>query len=170
MAGEKSKNKRNDYQKALTAYQQAMKAFRKRDYEKTADFLKAFMEKYASEGELMDRAQIYLSICEEKKKTEEIQLKTFDDYYYQGIYKVNQGEYKEALKLLEKAHQMKPKEGKILYLMADAYCRMGKKDRCLEHLKKAIHLDKYFSILAQNERDFEDIREDKKFKLITRMT
>jgi len=47
---------------------------------------------------------------------------------------------------------------------------MGKIEECLEHLKKAIQLDKGFSILAQNESDFEIIREDKKFKLITRMT
>ncbi len=47
---------------------------------------------------------------------------------------------------------------------------MEEKEECLAHLKKAIQMDKYFSILAQNESDFESLREDKKFKLITRMT
>lgn len=169
MAGEKGKGKKDDYQKALTAYNQAMKVFRKSDYEKAAEILKTFSEKYVFEKELVDRAQIYLTICKERQKKEKVLLKTFDDYYQYSVYKVNQGEYKEALELLEKARQMKPKEGKIFYLMADAYCLMGNKKECLEQLKNAIRIDKYFSILAQNESDFEGLREDKKFNLITRM-
>lgn len=169
MTGEKAKVKKNDYQKALSAYNQAVKPFRKGDYVKSAELLKAFLEKHSSEKELMDRAQIYISICQARQEKEKIQLNTFDDYYQYSVYKINQGDYKEALKLLEKALQMKPKEGRIYYLMADAYCLMGNKEECLEQLKKAIQIDKFFSILAQNERDFEDFREDKKFKLITRM-
>ena len=97
-------------------------------------------------------------------------MKTFDDYYQYSVYKVNQGNYEEALILLEKARTINPKEGKVLYLIADAYCLMNRKEKCLEHLKKAIQMDRYFRILAQNEADFESLKENKKFKLITRMT
>lgn len=169
MAEEKGKVKKNDYQRALLAYNQAMKTFRKGEFVKAAELLKAFIEKHASEKELADRASIYLDICKERKRKEKVQLDTIDDYYQYSVFKINQGEYKEALKLLEKALQKKPKEGKIYYLMADAYCLMGKKQECLERLKKAIQADKFFSIMAQNEADFESLRKDKKFKLITRM-
>ncbi len=169
MAEKKGKVKKNDYEKALLAYNQAMKVFRKGNLIKAAEMFKMFSEKHASEKELKDRAQIYLDICTERQKKEKVQLNTFDDYYQYSVYKINQGEYKEALKLLEKALQMKPKEGKIFYLMADAYCLMGNKAECLAQLKKAIQMDKFFSILAQNEADFEPLREDKKFNLITRM-
>jgi tetratricopeptide (TPR) repeat protein len=170
LATEKSKVKKNDYQKALKAYSQAMKVFRREDFKRASELLQAFIKKYPAEKELVDRSQIYLSICEKRQKKERVELKTFDDYYQHSVYTVNQGDYEEALKFLDKARQMKPKEGKILYLMADAYCLMGKKEKCLEHLKKAIQIDKDFSTLAQNESDFEELREDKKFKLITRMT
>lgn len=170
MATEKGKSKKDEYEKVLTAYSQAMKAFRKGDYARASGLLKALLEKHLTEREFVDRAQIYLSICKERQKKEKIQPKTIDDYYQYGVYKMNQGEYQDALKLLEKARQMNPKEGKFLYLMADVYCLMGKKDECLDHLKKAIQIDNFFSILAQNESDFEEIREEKKFKLITRMT
>jgi len=169
VAGEKGKLKKNDYQRALLAYNQAMKTFRKGSFVKAAELLKAFTEKHASEKELKDRAFIYLDICQTRQRKEKVQLDTIEDYYQYSVFKINQGEYKEALKLLEKALQKKPKEGKILYLMADAYCLMGKKQECLEQLKKAIQVDKFYSILAQNEADFESLREDKKFKLITRM-
>jgi len=166
---EKEKIKKDDYQKALLAYNQAMKAYHKGEYEKASELLKDFLEKHSSEKELVDRVQIYIAISGARKEKEKVQLKTFGDYYEYSVYKINQGDYEEALKLLDKAYEMKPKEGKILYLMADTYCLMGQAEQCLEHLKKAIQLDKFFGILAQNEGDFEPLWEDKKFKLITRM-
>jgi len=165
----KQKTKKNDYEKALSAYTQAMKVFHKGDYQKAEELLKEFSEKYVSEKEFVDRAKVYLSICQERKKDKGVKLKTFDDYYQYSIHKINEGDYEESLKLLKKALEMKPKQGKILYLMADVYCTKGDTGRCLEHLKKAIQIDKYFRILAQNERDFEPLWEDKKFILITRM-
>ena len=124
---------------------------------------------FSSEKELVDRARIYLEICGAQQKKEKIQLKTFNDYYEYSIFKINQGDYEEALNLLEKAQEIKPKEGKISYLIANTYCLMGQAESCLENLMKAIQLDKFFGILAQNEADFEPLWEDKKFKLITRM-
>jgi tetratricopeptide (TPR) repeat protein len=166
---EKDKIKKDEYEKALSAYSQAMKSFHKGDYKKADELLKAFLDKHGSERELIDRAQIYLNVCEARQSKEKIQLRTFDDFYQYGVFRTNHGDYEEALKLLGKAREMKPKEGKILYLMADVYCLRGENEQCLEHLKKAIQLDKYFSILARNEKDFESLWEDKKFKLITRM-
>ncbi len=161
--------KKDDYERALSDYSQALKAFHKKEFKKAAESLKGFIEKYETERELIDRAKMYLKICETKLSNEKIQLKTFDDYYQVSILKMNEGDYQEALQLLEKARDMKPKEGKIFYLMADTYCLLGENEQCLENLKKAIQLDGFFKILAQNERDFEPLWEDKKFKLITRM-
>lgn len=169
MTKDKDKIKKDEYEKALASYSQAMKSFHKGDYKKADELFKAFLDKHGTERELIDRAQIYLTVSEERQSKEKVPLKTFDDFYQYGVFKTNHGDYEEALKLLEKAREMKPKEGKILYLMADIYCLKGNNEKCLDHLKKAIQLDKYFSILARNERDFESLWEDKKFKLITRM-
>lgn len=169
MAEEKEKARKDEYQKALSVFSQAMKAFHKADYGKASELLKAFLDKHTSEKEFVDRAQIYLAICEKQQKKERAHLKIFDDYYEYSVYKMNQGDYEEALKLLAKAREMKPREGKILYLIANTYCLMGQTEQSLDHLKKAIQLDNYFRILAQNDGDFEPLWEDKKFILITRM-
>lgn len=166
---EKEKIKKDDYEKALSAFHQAVKVFHKRELGRAKELLKSFTESFTSERELVDRAQIYLKICASEQKKEKPLLKTFDDYYQYSIILLNQGNHDEALKLLEKAREMKPKEGKVLYLMADVYCLQGDTEKCLEHLRKAIQIDKFFSTLAQNESDFEPLWEDKKFKLITRM-
>lgn len=169
MAKEKEKLKKDEYQKALVAYTIVMKAFHKGEYQRTEELLKDFLDKHASEIELADHAQTYLEICRKQQRKERIQLKTFDDFYEYSVFKINQRDYEEALKMLEKALEMKPREGKVLYLMADAYYLSGQTDLCLEYLKKAIQADGHFRILAQNEPDFEPLKGDKKFKLITIM-
>ena len=119
--------------------------------------------------EFVDRAKIYLTICEARQENKKITLKTFDDFHQFGVYKLNQGDHEEALKALNEAHEKKPKDGKIAYLLADVYCRMGKTDECFEYLKEAIKQDRFFGILAQNEIDFDELKKDKKFNLITKM-
>jgi tetratricopeptide (TPR) repeat protein len=164
------KAKKDIYEKALAAYGEALKEFHKGKFDRAQDLLKSFVERFDAERELVDRARIYLDIIKEKGKKETVSLKTADDYFYYGVYKINSGAYEEAVKLLEKVLEMKGDEGKVFYLMADAYILQGKIDEALEFLKKAFQKDKFYKILAQNETDFEPIWDDKKFKLISRLT
>ena len=164
------KTRKDAYEKALSSYGDAMKEFHKGKLDKAEEMLKTFLEKYDTEKELVDRAKIYLLMIQEKGKKETVSLKTFDDYLNYGVYKINSGAYEEALKLLEKALEMKEEEGRVLYLMADAHILMGKTEEAMECLKKAFQKDKFYRILAQNEIDFAPIWDDKKFKLISRLT
>ncbi len=169
MAVEKEKKKIDNYEKALLLFGQAVKAFRKGDCEKAVQSSKTLIEKYPSEKELIDRAKTHIKICQEGMKKETYPLKTFDDYYEYGVYKMNRGELKEALELFQKAVEKDPSQAKILYLLATTYQLMEETDQSLEFLKKAIQKDKYFKILAQNDQDFEPLREDKKFKILTKL-
>lgn len=164
----KERMKKDLYEKTLVAYSQAMKAVRKGDYAKAKELFQAFLEKHNTEKEFVDRAQMYLAICENREKKETISLKTFEDYYEYAVYKLNQRNHDEVIKLLEKAKTQKPKEGKVSYLMALTYCQMEDTEKCLENLKDAVHKDKLFGTLAQNESGFEPLWEDKKFKIITK--
>jgi tetratricopeptide (TPR) repeat protein len=164
------KSKKDTYEKALAAFSEAMKEFHKGKLDKAQELLKIFIEKYDSEKELLDRAKIYLQMIQERGKKETIPLKTVDDYVFQSIYKINRGAHEEALKLLEKALEMKAEEGRVYYLMADAHILMGKTEEAMECLKKSFQRDKIYRTLAQNEIDFEPLWDDKKFKLITRLT
>lgn len=167
MPSEKEKARKDIYQKALTAFEQVMKVFHKGDYKKASELLGSYLEKYDSENELVDRAKMYLKICDEHGKKEKMSLKSFDDYYQAGVFRTNHGEYEAALEMLTKAQSMEPKEGKIFYLMSSVYCLMDQPEKCLEHLERAIALDSYFAVLAQNEEDFSSLKEDEKFKLTT---
>ncbi len=164
-----TKLKKDEYQKALAAYGHAVKEFKKGDFEKAAEAFTAFIEKYPAETEVVDRARSYLAMAQRKPKKEGFSLKTFDDCCLAAVFKINEADFQGALKALEKALEFKTNEGRVYYLMADAYCRLGDADNTLEFLKKAIQKDKMFSVMAQNELDFKPVWEDKKFKLITRL-
>lgn len=168
MPGTKEKLKKDLYEKILSAYGQAVKAFRKGDCVKAKELFQSFLEKYDTEKEFIDRAQMYLALCEDRGKKETLSLKSFEDFCQYAVYRYNQKDYIETIKLLEKAKGLKPKEGKVSYLMALTYCSMEKKEKCLENLKDAVHKDKFFGTLAQNESGFEPLWEDKKFKIITK--
>lgn len=164
------KTKKDVYEKALAAFSEAMKEFHKGRLDKTEELLETFLEKHDTEKELVDRAKIYLQMTREKGKKETVSLKSIDDYVYHSIYKINSGAQEEALKFLEKALDLKEEEGRVYYLMADAHILMGKAEEAMECLKKAFQKDKVYRTLAQNEIDFEPLWNDKKFKLITRLT
>jgi len=163
------RSKKDEYQKALAVFGQAMKDFHKGDFEKATGLLETFIEKYPSEREVVDRARAYLAIARKRPKKESATMRGFEDYYHYGVIKANQGDYDGALKLLQKALEYKEKEGLVNYLLADVHCLMGQPEPALDYLKKAIQKDKLFSTLAQNEPDFESLWDDKKFKLLTRL-
>jgi tetratricopeptide (TPR) repeat protein len=162
----KTKERKDTFQKSISAYEQAMKAFHKGDFEKAEELLSAFLEKDPDEKEVVDRARIYLSICLNKKEKKTVILKTFEDYYQNGVYKANQGKFEEAINLLEKAQKIEPKQGKIPYLMSLVSVQQDNIDETVTHLERAVKLDDYFKILAQNEIDFDNIKGDERFKAI----
>ncbi len=165
------RTKKDEYQKALSAYSEAMKEFHKGKFEKASDLLHGVIEKHASEREFAERSKMYLAICEARLK-EAPQVpnpKTYEDFCHFGVYHMNLGHYEEALKMLEKALKLKPEEAVAHYLSAGVLARTNQPEEALEALKKAIQIDKFYKILAQNEADFETLWEDKKFKLLTRL-
>lgn len=159
--------KKNRYQAALEVYTQAMTALRKGDYQKSEKLLTTLLDKYGTEVELADRARLYLAICDKKKDHKKVVLKTYEDYLYHGIYLMNHGREKDALKNFDKAAEIKPKEAKIPYLTAINHMLAGNKMECLDSLKKAVEMDELFAVLAQNESDFEPIWKDEDFKAVT---
>jgi tetratricopeptide (TPR) repeat protein len=165
------RTKKDEYQKALAAYTDAMKEFHKGRFDKASDHLRGVIEKHSAEREFVDRAKMYLSICDVRlKETREVPVaKTFEDFCHFGVYQMNLGHYEEALKLLDKALKVKPEDSVAHYLTAGILARLNKPEEAIEALKKAIQLDKFYKILAQNEADFESLWDDKKFKLLTRL-
>ncbi len=165
------KVKKDEYQKALAAFADAVKEYRKGRSEKAAEGFREFIAKFASEKELVDRARVYLSVITGKAGApkEPAPLKTLDDYCHYAVYLMNAGGWEEAQKVLEKALKLEPDEPRVHYLLADLACLTDRIDDCFEHLAKAVKGDKGYRVMAQNEADFSAVRDDKRFKVLTRL-
>ncbi|MBN1938950.1 MAG: tetratricopeptide repeat protein [Candidatus Aminicenantes bacterium] len=164
------KSKKDEYQKALACFSEAMKEFRKSKWDKAVELFNSFIEKYAVERDLASRARTYLAIAAERlKEPREIPIpKSVEDFAAAAVYKMNGGADEEALKYVEKGLKAYPDDARILFLQADLFCRAGRMDEALDSLGKAVKGEKTYRILAQNEIDFAPLWEDKRFKSITK--
>ncbi len=163
MTPQKEKIQKSEYAKALAAYAAALKIFHSGKFDTAAELLSKFTETYPNEKELIDRVNIYLNISREHTAPPPAALKTFADLYQHGIDLMFQEKYSDAIDALNKAHAKAPKNGKVLYMLADASCLKGDSKSCLDYLEKAVELDPQIAILAQNEVDFNSIKEEPRF-------
>ncbi|MBM3293568.1 MAG: tetratricopeptide repeat protein [Candidatus Aminicenantes bacterium] len=164
------KSKKDEYQKTLAAYAEAMKEFRKGKPERAAEAFRSFLEKFPSEKEFVDRAKTYLEIASSRLQgsKEAGPPKTVEEFRLAAVVMLNEGRNEEALALCQKGLKLSPDDAKLHFLSAQALCRSGQLDNALEALHKALQIDKSLRILAQNEAAFEAVRDDKKFNLLTR--
>ena len=72
-------------------------------------------------------------------------------------------EFEKAIELLEKLHAEFPDDAGVLFNLACAESLAGRKADALGHLREAIELDPQFAGLAQEDSDFDPIRDDPEF-------
>ena len=82
----------------------------------------------------------------------------------------NQGKYDLAAKYCQKAITITPKAAGLHYKLACIYSLQDKKALSIESLRKAIGLDKDFIGVAENESDFDNIRESPGFQAFIHAT
>jgi tetratricopeptide (TPR) repeat protein len=76
-------------------------------------------------------------------------------------------EWDKAIEELLKAHEKYPDDGTVLYNLACAEARKGETEIALEHLRRSFELDPRMRELAEDDDDFESIRDTTEFKEIT---
>ncbi len=72
--------------------------------------------------------------------------------------------YDEALADFNRSLELKPNDSGTLYNLACLFSLWGKTDEALAYLEKAIALDNKFRGMAKTDKDFDNIREDPRFK------
>jgi predicted Zn-dependent protease len=145
-----------EQEKTYREYEHAVGLVYKQEYEKARSELRALAEKHATDREFADRIRIYLGVCEARlhrpSKSES------SDLYFQALVQYNEGEYDEALKLLEKAAAKEPNSPEVVYLTACAHLAHGEREEGLRMLRDSIRLDVNNRYRALNDPDLEEIR------------
>lgn len=150
-------------EQAIHEYEQALVLLRKQQFAEAAEGFKAILKSHPQEKEVADRCRAYLRICERGPGEKVMPLKRVEDYYYQGVLECNRQQYDEALKHLDRALKMNPKDDRVLYVLASTQALKGDREQALAALKEAIDLNAVNRIHAQQDPDFEPLRDDDAF-------
>jgi len=150
-----TENARKDFDRGVAALQ-------KKKFEEAERNFQDLIEKYADEKELVDRARVYLAVCERQKKARPALIEA-EDFYYAAVLEKNRGNVPEAIEHLKHAGK-KNGGGRVDFLLACCYAQSGEPVTALEHLKKAIDEDQRHRILARHDSDFDPLRDSPGFQ------
>ena len=151
-----TENARKEFDRGVAALQ------RRRHEEGEKHFLE-LIQKYPDEKELVDRARVYLAVCQRQKQVSEPTLSEPEDFYYAAVLAKNRGNVPEAIEHLKRAAR-KNGGGKVDFLLACCYAQSGQIEVVIEHLRKAIEEDQRNRILARHDRDFDPVRDTPEFQ------
>jgi tetratricopeptide (TPR) repeat protein len=151
-----TENARKDFDRGVSALQ------RKKVDEAERHFLD-LIQKYPDEKELVDRARVYLAVCERQKQGPRPVLTEPEDFYYAALLEKNRGNVAEAIEHLKQAAK-KNGGGKVDFLLACCYAQTGESNTAVEHLKRAIEEDQRHRVLARHDSDFDPVRDSPEFQ------
>jgi tetratricopeptide (TPR) repeat protein len=151
-----TENARKDYDRGVAALQ-------KKKLEEAERHFLDLIQKYPEEKELVDRARVYVTVCERQRRDPRPALTEPEDFYYAAVLEKNRGNVVVAIEHLQRAVR-KNGGGKVDFLLACCYAQQGDLETSLGYLQKAIEDDQRHRILARHDRDFDPVRETPEFQ------
>jgi Tfp pilus assembly protein PilF len=147
-------------------YERGLQALQRRDFAASAEALRNVIERYPDERELLERARLYLKVCERELEPKEPAPKTADEWAYAATVALNAGDEATALRHLQRALAEDPRHDHAHYMMAVVVARRGDGAGALEHLRQAVSLNPENRSLARQDPELEPLRDDPAFKAI----
>jgi len=152
------------FAQAVEAFEKAVKALGKRDYEKARGLFDQLIESYPDERDLLDRARSYREVCRAALDAKPAaRPKSFDGLLSNAVLAHNRGEYDAALELLDQALGLEPSSDDALYCVAATAAQAGHSERALDALGKAIEIEPGNRAQARSDTDFDGLRENEAF-------
>lgn len=145
------------YEKAIEILEKATRSLYKGEFDKAKEHLERLKKDFADEGELMDRVNTYLLICERKLAPQK-RPKSTEEMITYGVMLHNDGDSREAIKMLSKALEAEPSNAHIEYCLAAAHAKTGDGAATAKHLRQAIQADPLSRIHARADDDFAPVR------------
>lgn len=149
---------------ALELFEKAMKALGKREYERARDHLETLLASHGDERDIVERARTYKALCDRAlERRPAFKPKGFEDLLNYGVYLHNRGEFEEAVKHLQQAAEIHPRNEHALYCLAAAAARSGDTAVAIKALRTAIGVSPETRTQARSDSDFDPIREEEDF-------
>jgi tetratricopeptide (TPR) repeat protein len=147
---------------ALQNYEAGLRALQEHKFDKA----KPLFEKVLAgpTRELIDRATIHLSICNQHiDRSPAQQFKSVEEHYDYAVSLMNVGDYVGAREHIEKLVKQAPKTDFVIYGLAALDCLTSHVEDSLKHLDEALRLNPALRFQARNDSDFHNLAEDPRF-------
>jgi tetratricopeptide (TPR) repeat protein len=149
----------------VAIYERGVQALQRHDYPAAAELFRTVIERYPEERELLERARLYLRVCERETARQAPPPQTSGDHVYAATVALNAGDHAAALNHLQRALTVDAENDHAHYIMAAALSLRGRYDEALEHLKRAIALNPENRSQARQDPDLDSIRAHEGFRL-----
>lgn len=148
---------------ALGLLEKGIKLIYQKDFRKARAELKALIDTYAGEAEIVARARSYVQICDREEATHKKQATTNDQLYALGVMEHNRGNYDAAISYFRQSLEKHPNVDYIIYSLAASLALKGSASEAIADLRKAIELNEDNRIYAKNDADFSSLQSQKEF-------
>jgi tetratricopeptide (TPR) repeat protein len=133
--------RRPAFYEALALYETGVRALQRHDFEAAAVSLRNVIQRYPGERELVERARLYLQVCERETARRPSGPQTPAESVYAATVALNAGDVEGALGHLARALEKAPDSDHAHYIMAVALVDKGDTALALVHLRQAITLN-----------------------------
>lgn len=153
------------FYEAVAIYERGVQALQKHDFSGAASFFRTVLERYPEERELLERARLYLRVCERESLRQPTPgPNTPEERVYAATVALNSGDHAGALDQLQRALGQDPENDHAHYIMAVALGMRNRSDEAIEHLQQAIALNPDNRGLAKQDPDLDSLRDHDRFR------
>jgi len=152
------------FYEAVAIYERGVQALQRHDFGGAANYFRTVLERYPEERELLERARLYLRVCERETSRQPAEAKTPAERVYAATVALNSGDHAGALDHLRRALGEDPESDHAHYIMAVALGMRNRAEEALEHLQQAIALNPDNRGLAKQDPDLDSLRDHNRFR------
>jgi len=145
---------------AIQNYEAGLRSMQEHKFEKAKSH---FLKVIGGPKELVDRASMHLSTCNQHLERETVEFNSSEEHYDYAVSLMNVGDYVQAREHLEKLLKQTPKQDYVVYGLAALDCLTGRIEDSLRNLDEAIKLNPAIRFQARNDSDFQNLSEDPRF-------
>ena len=152
---------------AVAIFEAAMQALQEHSYREAADGFRGLLDRYPSERGLLDRARVYLELCERELRRQPAAPNTVEEHLTAATAALNNDDDEGAERLARIVLDDDPRQDLALYLLAVIEARRGSTESALSYLEKAVEISPEAGAQARFDGDFESLRETETFRRLT---
>lgn len=154
------------FYEAVAIYERGVQGLQRHDFSGAAELFRTVIERYPEERELLERARLYLRVCERETARHTPPPETPAEQVYAATVSLNAGDHATALHHLQRALTSDPGNDHAHYIMSAALSMRGRREEAIEHLHRAIELNPENRSQALQDPDLENIRDLDGFRAI----